>query len=69
MLELLQVNKTYFLMTAIEEAQKAKEKARVTKQKEQWVGRLQRKATNKVENELVNMGVRSAKKFLKGFIK
>lgn len=54
---------------AIEEAQKAKEKARVTKQKEQWVGRLQRKATNKVENELVNMGVRSAKKFLKGFIK
>lgn len=55
--------------TAIEEAQKAKEKARVTKQKEQWVGRLQRKATNKVENELVNMGVRSAKKFLKGFIK
>ena len=54
---------------AIEEAQKAKEKARVTKQKEQWVGRLQRKATNKVENQLVNMGVRSAKKFLKGFIK
>lgn len=54
---------------AIEEEQKAKEKARVTKQKEQWVGRLQRKATNKVENELVNMGVRSAKKFLKGFIK
>ena len=54
---------------AIEEAQKAKEKARVTKQKEQWVGRLQRKATNKVENELVNMGVRSANKFLKGFIK
>lgn len=54
---------------AIEEAQKAKGKARVTKQKEQWVGRLQRKATNKVENELVNMGVRSAKKFLKGFIK
>ena len=54
---------------AIEEAQKAKEKARVTKQKEQWAGRLQRKATNKVENELVNMGVRSAKKFLKGFIK
>lgn len=54
---------------AIEEAQKAKEKARVTKQKEQWVGRLQRKATNKVENELVNMGVRSAKKLLKGFIK
>ena len=53
----------------IEEAQRAKEKARVTKQKEQWVGRLQRKATNKVENELVNMGVRSAKKFLKGFIK
>lgn len=54
---------------AIEEAQKSKEKARVTKQKEQWVGRLQRKATNKVENELVNMGMRSAKKFLKGFIK
>lgn len=53
----------------IEEAQRAKEKGRVTKQKEQWVGRLQRKATNKVENELVNMGVRSAKKFLKGFIK
>lgn len=54
---------------AKEEAQKAKEKARVTKQKDQWAGRLQRKAVNKVENELVNMGVRSAKKFLKGFIK
>ena len=54
---------------AIEEAQKEKEKARVTKQKDQWAGRLQRKAVNKVENELVNMGVRSAKKFLKGFIK
>ena len=54
---------------AIEETQKAKEKARVTKQKDQWAGRLQRKAVNKVENELVNMGVRSAKKFLKGFIK
>lgn len=54
---------------AIEEAQKAKEKSRVTKQKDQWAGRLQRKAVNKVENELVNMGVRSAKKFLKGFLK
>lgn len=31
--------------------------------------RLQRKATNKVENELLNMGVRQAKKFLKGFLK
>ena len=51
---------------------KAKEEARAAAKKANqptWTDRLQRKATNKVENELMNLGIRQAKKFLKGLLK
>ena len=54
------------------DAIKAREEAKAAAKKaneKTWVNRMQRKATNKVENELMNMGVRQAKKFLKGFFK
>ena len=53
--------------------QKAKEeaKARAKKEKEQaeWSDKLARKAKNKLENEALNIGLRSAKKFLQGLLK
>ena len=54
------------------DAQKAKEEAReaARKQKEgDWAGRLAKKARSKAETELINVTVRSAKKFLKGLLK
>lgn len=48
-----------------EEKEKIKQANKTSKE----ATRIQRKITNKVENEILNYGVRSAKKFLKGFLK
>ena len=56
----------------IEEA-RAKEAARLEareeKQRANQSKRIAKKIQNKAENELINLGVRSAKKFLKSFMK
>lgn len=55
------------------EEQRAKEEARAQAKKEreqaEWSDRLAKKAKTKLENEALNMGIRSAKKFLKGLLK
>lgn len=60
----------------LEEQQKlAEQKAALKKESskqteaEKAASRVTKKLVNKAENELVNMGIRSAKKFLKGFLK
>jgi len=54
------------------EEQKAKEEAKAAAKKAEendWAARLSKKAKRRAENELVNFGVRSAKKFLKNLLK
>ncbi len=54
------------------EQQRAKEEAREAARKEKegdWAGRLAKKARTKAETELINAGVRSAKKWLKKLLK
>ncbi len=54
-----------------EQKEKEEARARARKEKEQaeWSDRLAKKAKNKLENEALNMGLRSAKKLLKNFLK
>ena len=52
-----------------QERAEAREKAKKEKEKSQWGNRLAKKAQNKLENEALNIGLRSARKFLKGFLK
>ncbi len=53
--------------------QKAKEEAKAQakkeKEKAEWGNRVARKTRNKIENEAINYGVKSAKKLLKGLLK
>jgi len=53
--------------------QRAKEEARAQarkeKQEKEWSDRLARKAKNRLENEALSIGIRSAKKFLQGLLK
>ena len=51
------------------ERQEARDQARKEKEQAEWGNRLARKAKNKLENEALNMGIRSAKKLLKNFLK
>ena len=44
-------------------------KARKEKEQSEWGDRLAKKAKNKLENEALNIGLRSAKKLLKNFLK
>ena len=46
-----------------------REAAREAAKKKTWQEQMARKASNKLQNELVNMGVRSAKKLLKNLLK
>lgn len=46
-----------------------KEEKEVKKQQQKQQTRIARKITNRIENEVMNFGVRSAKKFLKGLLK
>lgn len=55
-------------LDAIREKEEAKEAARKEKEND-WLGRISKKARTKAETELVNVGVRSAKKFLKALLK
>ena len=43
--------------------------ARKEAQRSKETSRIARKLQNKAENELINIGVRSAKKFLESFLK
>ncbi|MDD6367466.1 MAG: DUF853 family protein [Stecheria intestinalis] len=54
-----------------EQRQRQEEREALKKEKEQkeWGDRLARKARNRLENEAMNIGIRSAKKFLKGLLK
>ncbi|MBR2676673.1 MAG: DUF853 family protein [Solobacterium sp.] len=52
-----------------QERAEARERARKEKEQAEWSNRLAKKAKNKLENEALNIGLRSAKKFLKGFLK
>ena len=52
-----------------QEKEEAKEAARREKEANAWKDRLMRKAKSKAENEILNITVRSAKKFLKGLLK
>lgn len=52
-----------------QEKMEAREKARKEKQQAEWGNRLARRAQTKLENEALNIGLRSAKKFLKGLLK
>ena len=52
-----------------QEKAEAKEAARREKEANAWKDRLMRKAKTKAENEILNITVRSAKKFLKGLLK
>ena len=54
---------------AQKEKEAAREKAKREKEKAEWGNRLARKAQNKLENEALNTGIRSARKFLKELLK
>ena len=49
-------------------AAQAKEDAKRSKEND-WTGRIAKKIRNRTETELINVGIRSAKKFLSGFFK
>ena len=49
-------------------AAQAKEDAKRNKEND-WTGRIAKKIRNRTETELINVGIRSAKKFLSGFFK
>ena len=49
-------------------AAQAKEAAKRSKEND-WSGRIAKKIRNRTETELINVGIRSAKKFLSGFFK
>ena len=49
-------------------ATQAKEDAKRNKEND-WTGRIAKKIRNRTETELINVGIRSAKKFLSGFFK
>ena len=51
------------------ERQEARDRARKEKEQSEWGDRLAKKAKNKLENEALNIGLRSAKKLLKNFLK
>jgi len=51
------------------EKQEAREQAKREKEKADWGSKLAKKAQNKLENEALNIGIRSARKFLKGLLK
>ena len=51
------------------EKQEAREKAKKEKEQAEWGNRLAKKAQNTLENEALNIGIRSAKKLLKGWLK
>ncbi len=55
-------------LDAIREKEEAKAAAKKEKEND-WLGRISKKARTKAETELVNAGVRSAKKLLKNFLK
>ena len=52
-----------------QERAEAREKAKKEKEQAEWGNRLARKAKNRLENEAMNFGLRSAKKILKGLLK
>lgn len=52
-----------------EEKLRMREEERQKRYRDQWATRLQRKATNRLESEMISFGLRSAKKLLKGFLK
>ena len=57
---------------AKEEEQRQKQEAREQARREKegdWMEQLSRKAKKKAQNELINVGIRSARKFLKGLFK
>lgn len=56
-------------LQAMKEKETLREEAKKEKERSEYGSRLAKKATNKIENEVMNMGIRSAKKFLKGFLK
>ena len=54
------------------EEQRQKQEAREQARREQegdWISQLSKKAKRKAQNELINAGIRSARKFLKGLLK
>ena len=51
------------------EREAERERARKEKAQSEWSDRLAKKAKTKLENEALNMGIRSAKKFLQGLLK
>ena len=51
------------------ERAEAREAAKREKEKAEWGNRLARKAKNRLENEALSIGIRSAKKILQGFLK
>lgn len=54
---------------AKQEEKKAKEEEKARKNQKSWSDKMARKAQNRIENEVINFGVRQAKKFLKDFLK
>jgi DNA helicase HerA-like ATPase len=52
-----------------QERAEAREQAKREKEKAEWGNRLAKKAKSKLENEALNIGIRSARKFLKGLLK
>lgn len=56
-------------LDTIQAKEEAREEARRQREAEKRNGRLVKKVTNKLENEALNLGIRSAKKFLKNFFK
>ena len=52
-----------------QEKAEAREQAKREKEKAEWGNRLAKKAQTKLENEALNIGIRSARKFLKGLLK
>ena len=48
--------------------QEARDAAKKAKEND-WAGQIAKKASRKAQTELVNIGFRTAKKFLKGFLK
>lgn len=54
---------------AAREKAEARAKAKEEEYKKNWDKRLKRKAANKIENEVMNAGIRSARKFLKNLLK
>ena len=53
----------------LKEKEALKEQAKKDKERSEYGSRLAKKAQNKIENEVMNIGLRSARKFLKGLLK